>query len=67
MKLKAKVTATKGANKKLKWISSNEEYATVFASGKVKTKKAGNGKTVKITAMATDGSGKKQVMKVKIK
>ena len=67
LKLKAKVTATKGANKKLKWISSNEEYATVSASGKVKTKKAGNGKTVKITAMATDGSGKKQVVKIKIK
>lgn len=67
LKLKAKVTATKGANKKLKWTSSNTEYATVSASGKVKTKKAGKGKTVKITAMATDGSGKKQVVKVRIK
>ena len=67
LKLKAKVTATKGANKKLKWTSSNTEYATVSASGKVKTKKAGKGKKVKITAMATDGSGKKQVVKVKIK
>ena len=67
LKLKAKVTATKGANKKLQWTSSNTEYATVSASGKVKTKKAGKGKTVKITAMATDGSGKKQVVKVRIK
>ena len=67
LKLKAKVTATKGANKKLKWTSSNTKYATVSASGKVKTKKAGKGKKVKITAMATDGSGKKQVVKVKIK
>ena len=67
LKLKAKVTATKGANKKLQWTSSNTKYATVSASGKVKTKKAGKGKTVKITAMATDGSGKKQVVKVKIK
>ena len=67
LKLKAKVTATKGANKKLKWTSSNTEYATVSASGKVKTRKAGKGKKVKITAMATDGSGKKQVVKVKIK
>ena len=67
LKLKAKVTATKGANKKLQWTSSNTEYATVSASGKVKTKKAGKGKNVKITAMATDGSGKKQVVKVRIK
>ena len=67
LKLKAKVTATKGANKMLRWTSSNTEYATVSASGKVKTKKAGKGKTVKITVMATDGSGKKQVVKVKIK
>lgn len=67
LKLKAKVTATKGANKKLQWTSSNTKYATVSASGKVKTKKAGKGKMVKITAMATDGSGKKQVVKVKIK
>lgn len=67
LKLKAKVTATKGANKKLQWTSSNTKYATVSASGKVKTKKAGKGKTVKITAMATDGSGKNQVVKVRIK
>ena len=67
LKLKAKVTATKGANKKLQWTSSNTKYATVSASGKVKTKKAGKGKTVKITAMATDGSRKKQVVKVRIK
>lgn len=67
LKLKAKVAATKGANKKLKWTSSNTKYATVSASGKVKTKKAGKGKKVKITAMATDGSGKKQVVKVRMK
>ena len=67
LKLKAKVAATKGANKKLQWTSSTTEYAIVSASGKVKTKKAGKGKTVKITAMATDGSGKKQVVKIKIK
>ena len=67
MKLKAKVTTTKGkTNKKLLWISSNDEYATVSKSGKVKALKAGKGKTVKITAMATDGSGKKKVVKIKI-
>lgn len=44
LKLKAKVTATKKANKKLKWKSSNVKYATVSSSGKVKTLKAGKGK-----------------------
>ena len=67
IKLKAKVKATKGANKKLKWISSNTEYATVSASGKVKTKKSGKGKKVKITAMATDGSNKKKTITIQIK
>ena len=67
LKLKAKVTATKNANKKLKWTSSNKKYATVSSSGKVKALKAGKGKNVKITAMATDGSGKKKTIVIKIK
>ena len=67
LKLKAKVTATKKANKTLKWTSSNKKYATVSSSGKVKALKAGKGKKVKITAMATDGSGKKKAITIKIK
>lgn len=67
LKLKAKVTATKKANKKVVWISSNTKYAKVSASGKVKTYKAGKGKKVKITAKATDGSGKKKTVTIKIK
>lgn len=67
LKLRAKVTATKGANKKLKWTSSNTKFATVSSSGKVKTLKSGKGKTVKITAMATDGSNKKKTVTIKIK
>ena len=67
LKLKAKVTATKKANKTLKWTSSNKKYATVNSSGKVKTYKAGKGKKVKITAEATDGSGKKKTVTIKIK
>lgn len=67
LKLKAKVTASKGANKSLKWTSSNTKYATVTSSGKVKALKAGKKKIVKITAMAVDGSGKKATFKVKIK
>ena len=68
MKLKATVKTTKGkANKKIKWTSSNPKYATISSSGKVKALKAGKGKKVKITAMATDGSGKKNVVSIKIK
>ena len=67
LKLKAKVKAGKGANKKLLWKSSNIKYATVTSSGKVKTKKAGKKKTVKITTMATDGSNKKATIKIQIK
>lgn len=67
LKLRAKVTATKGANKKLQWASSNPKYAVVSSSGKIKTRKAGKGKKVKITAMATDGSNKKKTVTIKIK
>lgn len=67
LKLKAKTVATKGANTKIKWISSNESYAKVSASGKVKTTKAAKGKKVKITAMATDGSNKKATVTIKVK
>lgn len=67
MKLKTKVTATGGANKSLVYTSSNPDYATVSKSGKVKALKAGKGKTVKITAMATDGSKKKSVLRIRIK
>ena len=67
LKLTAKVKAQKNANKKLKWTSSNTKYAKVSSSGKVTTKKAGRGKSVKITAAATDGSGKKYTVKIKIK
>lgn len=67
LKLKAKVTASRGANKKVMWTSSNTKYAKVSASGKVKTYKAGKGKKVKITAKAMDGSNKKKTVTIKIK
>lgn len=67
LKLKAKVKASKKANTKIKWISSNTKYAKVNNSGKVTTYKAGKGKKVKITAMATDGSGKKKSVVIKLK
>lgn len=68
LKVKATVKTTgKKANKTLKWTSSNTKYATVFSKGVVKAKKAGKGRKVKITASATDGSGKKKTVTVKIK
>ena len=67
LKLKAKVTAGKGANKNVVWKSSNTRYAQVTKNGTVKTKKKGKGKKVKITAAATDGSGKKGSVVIVIK
>lgn len=60
-------TSGKKANKILVWSTSNKKYATVDKKGKVKTKKAGKGKRVTITAKSTDGSNKKATIKLKIK
>lgn len=66
-KLKATVTSKNGkANKKVTWTSSNTKLATVDKNGKVKAVKGKKG-TVKITARATDGSGKKATFKIRIK
>ena len=69
MKLKAVVKTTKGkpVNKKLKWISSNPDYATVTQTGKVKALKDGKGKIVKIKVISTDGTNKNVTKKIKIK
>ncbi|MCI8490486.1 MAG: Ig domain-containing protein [Lachnospiraceae bacterium] len=60
-------TNGKKVNKKLTWKSSNTKYATVNSKGVVTTKKAGKGKSVKITATATDGTNKKATITIKIK
>lgn len=65
--VKAKITASKGANKKLAYSVRNKKYATVSSKGVVKAKKAGKGKTITITAKATDGSGKTATLKIKLK
>lgn len=54
------------SNPKVTWKTGNKKYANVNSKGVVTTKKAGKGKTVKITAEAKDGSGKKAVYKIKI-
>lgn len=42
------------------------KWVTVTNKGKVTTKKAGKGKTVKITVTSTDGTNKKATVKIKI-
>lgn len=64
LSLNVKITAPKGAAKKVYWTSSNQKVATVSAKGVVKGVKAG---TAKITAVAADGSGKKSVCTVSVK
>lgn len=66
IKLTATVLPKNASNTKLKWTSSNKEIATVTQTGWVKINKSAAGKTVKITATATDGSGKKSVWKIKV-
>ncbi len=64
LKLKAVLTPDKKqASNAVFWKSSNKKIATVDASGKVKGIKKGK---VKITAVATDGSGKKKTYNLKV-
>ena len=65
--LKGKTSASAGANRTLKWSSSNTKYAKVSSKGTVTTYKAGKKKSVKITARAVDGSGKRKTVTIKIK
>ena len=62
--LKTTLSPKKPSNKGIIWKSSNTKIATITSKGVVKAKKAG---TVKITATAKDGSGKKATCKVTVK
>lgn len=67
-KLKIKLTINSNAtNKAVKWSVSNKKYAKINSKGVLTAKKAGRGKTIKVTAKAKDGSGKKTTIKIKIK
>lgn len=56
VKLDLKVSPKNATNKEVKWVSSNEEYATVNKKGVVIAKEAGKNKSVTIKAVAKDGS-----------
>lgn len=67
-KLKIKLTISSDAtNKAVKWSVNNKKYAKISSKGVLTAKKAGKGKTIKVTAKAKDGSGKKATIKIKIK
>ena len=68
-KLKTTVKTTgKKVNKTLRYTSSNPKYIKVSSSGKVTAlKNAKKGASVKITAMALDGTNKKASVKIKVK
>lgn len=65
IQLKVSVNAD-ATDKSISWSSSNKKYVKVNAKGKLTVKKAGIGKTVRITAKAKDGCGAKTVVKVKV-
>jgi len=67
LKFKVVVKPTNATNKKVKWSVSNKKYAKINSKGVLTAKKAGAGKTVKVTVKAKDGSGKKATIKIKIK
>ena len=65
LKLKTSITPNKKqATTGVYWKSSNPKIATVTSKGVVKGVKKGK---VKITAIATDGSGKKATVKIQVK
>ena len=51
---------------KVKWTTSNSKLATVDKNGVVKINKKAAGKKVIITAIATDGSGKKKTFVIRV-
>lgn len=66
LQLVATILPENAAGANVTWKSSNPAYASVSAKGVVKVKKAGVGKTVKITASTKDGIKLQDACTVKI-
>lgn len=66
IRLTATVYPGNAPRQKLRWTSSNNKIATVSRTGLVKINKKAGGKSVVITAWATDGSGKKAAWSVRV-
>lgn len=67
--LKTTIAPAKATRKSLKWSVSSKKYANIVPSGSsanVIPMSKGAGKTITVTAQATDGSGKKTSTKIKI-
>ncbi|MDE6433790.1 MAG: Ig-like domain-containing protein [Lachnospiraceae bacterium] len=64
--LKAVVYPENATNKAVKWTVSNQKYASVNNQGVVKTKKAGKGKKVTVTATSLEDGSIKAVYKISI-
>lgn len=66
LQLSAKVSPANVTDAGVTWKSSNKNYASVSKNGKVTAKRAGIGKTIKVTATTKDGTKLKKVCKIKI-
>lgn len=64
--LKTTILPANASNQTLTYASSNPKYASVDKNGVLRTMKAGAGKTVTITAYASDGSNVSFSYKIKI-
>lgn len=64
--LSAKVTPSNAKDRRVQWSVNNKKYASVTPKGVVTVKKAGAGKSVKVTATALDGSGTKGTITISI-
>lgn len=64
--LKAACYPAAAANKTVKWVSKQPEYAAISQNGVIVPKKEGAGKSVRFEAIATDGSKVKQSYSIKI-
>lgn len=67
VKATAYITPSNATNKKVTWKSSNTKYAAINSKGIIVTRKAGKGKSVKITATAKDNRRIKATITIKIK